>query len=241
MAGLLGAIIGGGVNLAKGIFGGIQASKANKQMKQLMANRPQYQISQGYKDAFSTYQRLANSQLPGYDIMQGQIGESTAKTMDYAERGAMGSNQYMSAALQSQDKELEAIKNLGLMSAQWRGQQQQNLIQGQQMMGQQQDVQFQTNQLDPWNMKANMAAEKAGVGMQNLFSGIEGLGSSINNFAGTNAYLKALKSLQPQNNNAEFLNRGGIQLGNTGATRLQSPLLNTNPLDSYNGFKGKLL
>jgi hypothetical protein len=200
MAGLIGAIIGGGVGLAKGIIGGIQTARANKQFNRLMANRPQYNISQGYQDAFKTYQKLANSQLPGYGIMQGQIGEATAKTMDYAERGAMGSNQYMSEALQSQDKELEAIKNLGLMSAQWRTQQQQGLAGAQNQMGQLQDQSFQYNQVDPWNMKANMAAEKAGVGMQNLFGGLENLGSSISNFAGTNAYLKVLKGLQGQGN-----------------------------------------
>jgi len=192
------AIIGGGIGLGKAIFGGIQASRGRKQMNSLLKNRPQYNISQGYLDAFETYQNLANSQLPGYDIMKEQIDQSGAKAMNYAERGAMGSNQYMSAALSSQDKELDAIKNLGLMSAQWRGQQKQNLIQGQQMMGQQQDIQFQTNKLDPWNIKANMASERMGAGMSNLFSGLEGMGGSIMNYAGTKAYLDVLKGMQPK-------------------------------------------
>jgi hypothetical protein len=84
------------------------------------------------------------------------------------------------------------------MSAQWRGQQKQNLIQGQQMMGQQQDIQFQTNKLDPWNIKANMASERMGAGMSNLFSGLEGMGGSIMNYAGTKAYLDVLKGMQPK-------------------------------------------
>jgi hypothetical protein len=135
--------------------------------------------------------------MPGYDAMSSQIGESTAKTNSYLERGAMGSNQFMSGALQSQDKELDAIRNLGIMSAQWRTQQKQNLIQGQQMMGQQQDVQFQTNQLDPWNMKANMANEQRQAGNQNLWNGLEGMSGNLSQFAGTKAYLKALKATNP--------------------------------------------
>jgi hypothetical protein len=196
----LGAIVNAGIGGIKSIFGGIQALKGHKQLNNLLNNRPQYNISQGYQDAFKTYQSLANSNLPGYDIMKGQIDQSGAKVMNYAERGAMGSNQYMSASLQSQDKELDAIKNLGIMSAQWRTQQQQNLIQGQQMMGRQQDVQFQTNQLDPWNVKANMANERMGQGANNLFNGLQDMGSTFNNYAGTKAMMDMYKKMQPQGN-----------------------------------------
>ena len=211
--GLAGAIIGGGVGLGKAIFGGIQANRGRKQMNRLLTNRPQYNISQGYLDAFKTYQQLANSELPGYDIMKGQIDQSGAKAMSYAERGAMGSNQYMSAALSSQDKELDAIKNLGLMSAQWKTQQQQNLIQGQQMMGGLQDTQFQTNKLDPWNIKANMASERMGAGMQNLFGGLGDIGSSIQNYAGTKAMVDMYQSLDPEFRNLRSDLRGKVKEG----------------------------
>lgn len=196
-----GALISGGINAIKGIFGGIQAARGRKQMNRLLSNRPQYNISQGYRDAFSTYQKLANSQLPGYDIMKGQIDESGAKTMNYAERGAMGSNQFMSAALQSQDKELDAIKNLGLMSAQWRSQQQQNLAGAQNQYGQLQDQQFQVNKLDPWNIKANMAGSRMQAGGQNLLSGVQGIGENINNYAGTKAMLDVYRKMYPQGGN----------------------------------------
>jgi hypothetical protein len=138
--------------------------------------------------------------MPGYDAMTGQIGESTAKTNTYLERGAMGSNQYMSGVLQGQDKELDAIRNLGIMSAQWRSQQKQNLAGAQNQMGQLQDVQFQTNQLDPWNIKANMANEQRQAGNANLWSGLEGIGSNISQYAGARAYLQALKATNPNSN-----------------------------------------
>ena len=108
----------------------------------------------------------------------------------------MSSNQLMSGALSSQDKELKAIQNLGLMSAQWKSQQQQNLVQGEQMMGGQQEQAWNYNVNQPWEIKANMAAGKAGVGQQNLFSGLQDIGSSLQNYAGTSAYLSMLKSIQ---------------------------------------------
>jgi hypothetical protein len=197
-AGPWGAIIGGGLGLLKGIFGGVQAAKGNKQLNTLMANRPQYNISQGYQDAFKTYQSLANSNLPGYDIMKGQIDQSGARAQSNLERGAMGSNQLMSGILSSQDKELDAIKNLGLMSAQWKGQQQQGLAQAQNQMGQLQDTQWQQNVLDPYNTKLNMAAGNKQAGMTNMFGGLQDAGSSLMNFAGTNSFMKVLQSMQGQ-------------------------------------------
>jgi hypothetical protein len=193
-----GAAIGAGLGGIKALIGGIQAAKGTNQLNSLLANRPQYTIPQGYQDAFKSYQQMANSNLPGYDIMKSQIDQTGAQTQSNLERGAMSSNQLMSGALSSQDKELKAIQNLGLMSAQWKATQQQNLIQGQQMMGGQQEQAWNYNVNQPWEIKANMAAGKAGVGQQNLFSGLQDIGSSLQNYAGTSAYLKMLQSLQPQ-------------------------------------------
>jgi hypothetical protein len=194
----LGALINGGIGLAKGIIGGVQAAKGRKQMNSLLANRPQYNISQGYLDAFKTYQSMANSELPGYDIMKGQIDQSGARTMQNLERGAMSSNQLMSGALSSQDKELDAYKNLGLMSAQYRQKMQEQLAGAQNQMGQLQDTQWQQNVNEPYNMRLNMANEQKQAGMQNMFGGAQDIGNSIMNYAGTSAYQKMLQAMQGQ-------------------------------------------
>ena len=194
----LAAGINSAVGLGKAIFGGIQAIRGRKQMKSLLANRPQYDISQGYKDALSTYQQLASGNMPGFDIAKGMIEQNTANTNQALERGAMGSNQYMSGVLSGQNKQYDAIKNFYLANAQYQSQAKQNLAGAQNQFGQIQDTQFQTNQLDPWNIKANMANENRQAGAQNLFGGLGDIGGSLMNFAGTNAYMKALQALQPK-------------------------------------------
>ena len=117
------------------------------------------------------------------------------------------------------------------MSAQWRTQQKQNLIQGQQMMGQQQDVQFQTNQLDPWNMKANMANEQRQAGNQNLWNGLEGMSGNISQYAGTSAYLKALQAMNP---NGVGGNGNGLGGG------VSKPLQGYSPQDNLNNTLSNL-
>ena len=185
-----------GIGGIKSIFGGIQAIKGRNQLNSLMKNYPTQTMSQGYLDAFKTYQGLANSNLPGYDIMKGQIDQSGARTMQNLERGAMSSNQLMSGILSSQDKELEAIKNLGLMSAQWKAEQQKSLAGQQNLMGGQQNELWQQNVGNKWGIRANMANERQGAGTQNLFAGLGDISSSLSNYAGTQALMQFYKSQQ---------------------------------------------
>jgi hypothetical protein len=105
----------------------------------------------------------------------------------------------MSGVLASQNKELDALKQLGLASAQWRSQQRQNLAQEQNFMGQREDELWQYNVADPWNIRSNMANEQRMAGAQNTFGGANDLTSGLMNFAGTSAYLKMLQGLQKQN------------------------------------------
>src|SRR5664280_884655 len=175
------AIANAGLGIGKAIFGGVSAAKGRNQLNTLMNNYPTQTMSQGYTDAFKIYQNMANSNLPGYDIMKGQIDQSGAQTQQNLERGAMGSNQLMSGVLSSQDKELKAIQNLGLMSAQWKSQQQQNLAGQNNVMGQQQDQLFQHNVSDKWGIQANMANGRINNGSNNLFSGLQDASNSVSN------------------------------------------------------------
>jgi hypothetical protein len=196
-------IIGEGLNaltnIAKMGIGIAQWRKGTKQLNNLLNNRPVAELSTGYANAYKTYQQLANSELPGYGIQRGLIGQEAANVGQQLERGAMGSNQYMSGVLASQNKELDALKQLGLASAQWRSQQRQNLAQEQNFMGQREDELWQYNVADPWNIRANMANEQRMAGAQNTFGGANDLTSGLMNFAGTSAYLKMLQGLQKQN------------------------------------------
>ena len=70
----IGTAVNAATNAGKFIAGLVQYGRGTKQLNSLLANRPQYNISQGYQDAFKTYQNLANSNMPGYDAMSSQIG-----------------------------------------------------------------------------------------------------------------------------------------------------------------------
>ena len=196
-AGLLaGALISGGLALGKAIIGGVQSIQGQKQMKNLLANRPKYNIPEAYMKSLGIFQRLATAEMPGMQQQEQLIGETTARAMTGAERGSISSNVYQGAVQSAQDRELQALQNLAMMGANYKTQAMQNLAGAQTQMGQLQDQAFEYNVNVPWNIKANMAQSKIQAGGENLWGGITDLSQSVSSFVGTKYYVDMLKSLQ---------------------------------------------
>ena len=193
---LAGALISGALGVGKAIFGGAQAARGRKEMKNLLANRPQYNIPEAYMKSLGIYQNLATGEMPGMQRYEQMIGESTSRAMTGAERGAISSNVYQGSVLSAQDRELQALQQLAQMGVQYKTQAMQNLAGAQTQMGQLQDQAFEYNVNQPWQIRANMAAERMQSGGQNLYGGMSDIASTAMNFVGTNYYKKILEELQ---------------------------------------------
>jgi len=192
------ALIGGGVNLVKGIFGGIQAAKANRQFKKTLANRPDYQIPEEYKNILSRYQQAYAGNMPGYEQTLSQIGQLGARSRGAAERGAISSNAYGAQVGDIYQKELDALQGLGIQQAQYKQSQLANVAQAESAIAGQKQEQFNINKFLPWQMEMNRWGEQKQAGVQNLFSGIQGMAGAATDFLGTKYYTDTLKGLYPQ-------------------------------------------
>ena len=193
---LTGGLMSGALGLGKAIIGGVQSMRGQKQMKNLLKNRPKYNIPEAYMKSLGIYQNLAAGEMPGMQRQEQLIGETTARAMTGAERGSISSNVYMGAVQSAQDKELQALQQLAMMGANYKTQAMQNLAGAQNVMGGLQDQQFEYNVNQPWQIKATMAQEKIQAGGQNLFGGLGDISQSVMNFTGTRYYTDMLKSLQ---------------------------------------------
>jgi len=193
---LAGALISGALGVGKAIFGGAQAARGRKEMKNLLANRPQYNIPEAYSKALGLAQQRAAGEMPGMDKYQQMYGEATSRAMTSAERGSISSNVYQGAVQSAQDRELQALQQLAIMGAQYKTQASQQLETAQNRMGglQQEAWDFNTNQ--PYQMKLQMASENKQAGWQNLYGGLNDISQTVMNFAGTRYYTDMLKSLQ---------------------------------------------
>jgi len=192
---LASALISGALGVGKAVMGGVQAAKGQKEMKNLLANRPRYTIPEAYQKSLGIYQQLASQEMPGMGQYQQMYGQATARAMTGAERGAISSNAYMGAVQSAQDKELQALQQLALMGANYKTQAMQNLAGAQTQMGQLQDQAFEYNVNQPYQQKLNIASEQRQAGWQNLYGGLSDLSSTVMNFAGTKYYTDVMGQL----------------------------------------------
>jgi hypothetical protein len=184
-------------NLAKGLFGAIQAKKANKQIKSLMANQATYKRPEEYAQELTMRQGLASqTQLPGMGQITDNIGAASAQARGAAEKGAISSNTYMGAVGDIYSKQIAAYQDLGVQAANFQQTQKENLARTLQQGAGYSDTEWDQNKLQPWNMQMNMAQSDKQAGWANLWGGVEGQTMSANNFAGTQYAQQIMKGLQ---------------------------------------------
>ena len=184
------------LNLGLGIADRIKANKMQKQWNALNAQRPDYEIPQAYGEALNLYkQRAAQTKMPGQDLLEENIQQSSARARTAAERGSISSTSYGAQASDIYSKELEAIQDLGIQSAQFQWQNQGQLAEGLQMMGGQQEKAQDWNTLGKWTTGMNILESQMGAKTQNANSYLSNAGAGLANFAGTSYYAEMLKNM----------------------------------------------
>ncbi len=211
--GIIGAGLGAVTNLAKGIFGAVQTSRANKQIKNLLNNPVTYKRPEEYfQELQQRKQMAAQQQLPGQGYIENNIGQAVASAMTGAERGAISSNTYQKSVGDILQKQINAYQDLGFQASQFQQQQKENYLGTLQRGAGYSDWEFNVNKLQPYEQKLNMAFSNRQAGMQNLFGGAEGVIGGINDFAGTRYYSDVLKALQGGNNTQGAIGGGNRSL-----------------------------
>ena len=199
----LGAAAASGItNLVKGIGSSIKAKRAEKAADRLYAQRPSYEIGQGFTDALNLYKKqAAQTELPGQSLIEENIQQSSARARSAAEKGSISSAAYGGVASDIYEKELQAIQDLGIKAAEYRAANQEKLAQGYQMMGGQQEKAQDWNKLGAWTTGMNRIESKGAAYAQNASNAWQSLGSDLMNFAGTAYAMKMMKGGQDKSNN----------------------------------------
>ena len=214
------------LNLGLGIADRIKANKLQKQWNTLYSQRPEYEIPESYTDALSLYkQRAAQSKMPGQDIIEGNIQQSSARARTAAERGAISSASYGAQASDIYSKELEAIQDLGIKSAEFQWANQGQLGEAMQMYGGQQEKAADWNSMGRWSTGLNVLESQMGARTQNANNYLGNAAAGLLNFAGTSYYQQMLNQTQ-----------GGGSMPPTGLLGRQSA-----PVGQPQGAQDKLL
>lgn len=182
------------LNLGLGIADRIKANKLQKQWNTLYSQRPEYEIPEAYTGALNLYkQRAAQTKMPGQDILEENIQQSSARARTAAERGAISSASYGAQASDIYAKELEAIQDLGIKSAEFQWANQGQLGEAMNMYGQQQEKAQDWNKIGAWSTKMNTIESQMGAKTQNANAYLGNAAAGLLQFAGTDYYKRMLE------------------------------------------------
>jgi len=197
---LAGSLIGGGVNLAKGLFGAVQASKARKGINKLLANQPTYKRPEEYGQELAMRAGLASQNQPAWMRQaKSDIGGAFSQSLGASERGAISSNTYQKSVGDLFNKQIQAYQDLGMEAQKWQDTQKENYMKTLQTGAGYSDTEYEQNVRMPWDIRMNELTSQRQEGASNLWNGLEGMASGAMNYVGTKYYQDIMKGLQGGN------------------------------------------
>ena len=178
-AGMVGGIIqgvGGLAQMASGIFG---KRKRQRELENMLAQRPQYQIPQELSDQLEEARnrkdaRIAGSQQLTENIMtsgQNQLANAQRSSGSVEQQLALGSATMgnIENALFKQDQNEQAQRNVNM----------QNYLQASTNMAQAKDQAFKLNELDPFNQRVQGTMALNQMAREMTFGGLNQMGAGL--------------------------------------------------------------
>jgi len=192
-----GAIAGAGLQLAGNIFSGIQGARLGKKQMGLGQDmideaqklsaayqRPEMQTPEAIRMMMELSQGRQFQNLPGMNIAQNQLGQSTASGMSAINEMSSGS-EGIGAIANLYANQMRGGQDLAMKNAQYQDQNQQQYLGALEGLGNWQQKAWQWNKADPYLMAQEKAAQLEMMGRQGQWEGMKNkMGSWGETFAG---------------------------------------------------------
>jgi len=173
----LSLLVSAGTSAIKGGVGAAQALKGTQLGKR--AVRPTFNIASSKKDYLNNAIMQAQlNQLPGQQLTEEKLSASTGAGIRAAEQGASSSAGLMATIAGLKGIEQEKITDLGIRGAEFGELKRDKLQEALWKYGGEEDQAFAYNKDEPYKNTAAAAQAMKGAGMQNIMTGIEGLGGA---------------------------------------------------------------
>ena len=169
-------IISGGLGIYKAVKGANQVSDAKKLAKNNMFQPEQMpgQVTQATNLAAQNY----FNGMPGTQAATQQIGQNGANAFYNGSQGASSGGDLLDLAARIGQGQNVATNDLATRGAQYKAQALGGYQSALNNEGQWQDRLYQNNVLQPYLRTANQAASMYGAGQQNMFSGLDDIGTT---------------------------------------------------------------
>lgn len=180
-AGMIGAgtqALGGLISMGQGLFG---KKKRQREIDQMIAERPKYEIPKEVGQDVANRRNLVNSRLDEQQDLVNNLNTDKANTLNTV-RQSSGSLEDMlavgaSADAQSQDSLLKARAS----GAQERSARREGLSEALSNLSGYRDQAFKLNELDPYNQKVKMTMDNNNASREMITGGLKAAGAGATN------------------------------------------------------------
>ena len=183
---LIGGAVKGLTSLGKTFYGNRQRKQGLERQREaegMWANRPDMEVPESVNEMIEKYREMAGmDRLPGQDIMEGNIQSQTATGIDAIksmQSGAGGLGAVTQMVAGQQDKFSDMGMNLAKMVNENKG----RLAGALGQKGEYEQKAWEWNKAQPWQTRYDQAygegQAKEGAGVQNIWSGISGMGNAV--------------------------------------------------------------
>lgn len=237
----LGGLLGAGLGLAGNIFSGIQGARlGRKQMglgqdmideaQKLSAayQRPEMQTPEAINMMMQLSQGRQYQNLPGMNIAQNQLGQSTASGLNAINEMSSGA-EGIGAIANLYSNQMKGQQNLAMQNAQYQDQNQQQYLGALNDLGNWQQKAWQWNKADPYLMAQEKASQLEMMGRQGQWEGLKNkMGSWAETFKGAGGFLGNLASQA----GAAGLFDKKIPIERIGTMQKLNPIMPDNPFQN---------
>ena len=191
---LIGAGVQAVTGLIQGIAGGSQRRKAKRNLDNL--KMPTYEIPDSINQMVELARRRSTSEMPGLDTM---LAEGSARTTAGVQASALAASSQSDLAAATRNlyaEEMRGARQLGIMSAEYRSNMEQQYMGALGQQGQYEDRAFQINKMMPYEQKLREYMGDLGAGNANISAGISNVTGAVTGYLGGRAQLDMMNAWQ---------------------------------------------
>ena len=166
----IGLILSAATGVAKAGVGAWQFGKGRRMERETV--RPEYEIPTEVFEALRSVQgQMGQYELPGQDLIEQNLGESTAGAIRSAREFSASPAAATQAAIQAYSSEMREKRNLGISAATRQDRLKDTYRQVLGLLSEYRDKAFDINEMQPYEASVAAASAMKGAGIQNLLSG----------------------------------------------------------------------
>jgi hypothetical protein len=174
-------LITGGIGVGLSAVDMIRGNRMRKRAEENLRNlkRPMMTVPEAQAQQVALARMGATQDMPGYNLALQQQQLNMQQGLGNASRAATSSQDLLSAATSGMVGQQDILAQFAMQNAQSRQQGMQNYQEALGGLAQTQQAMFQTNQMQPYELKYQTYTNNLKEGRELINSGMQGIGSSI--------------------------------------------------------------